>query len=193
MPKLVTIGTDGNVDYVQTPDGQRHMLGPVSVLKLITGLVPVRTAREALKEFTENNQVMLSVDLDKMWTLLPFRRARYSSTTNPFMKREDRSFPFSDLEKIMLKSASYETFSSNMELAEGIVTKVAETNSRIDALIAEGKQFDSNRAKGDLHKIASKVSEIAQNVDMAQPWVETDLTELSKQATEIHSLFEPKS
>jgi hypothetical protein len=190
--RLITIGTDGNVDYVQTPDGQRFMLGPVSVLKLVTGLVPARTAKTALEEFTEKKQVMLSVDLDKMWALLPFRRARYSSTSKPFMEKKDRSGSFSDLE-INMETASYDTFSSNAELAEDIIAKVAATDSKINALVKEGKKFDSNRAKTDLHKIASRVSEIAQNVDLAIPWVGNDLTELSKKANEIHELFHPKS
>jgi len=189
---LVTVGTDGVVDYVQMPNGQRFMLGPVSVLKLITGLVTNRTARAALKAFNENNQVLLSVDLDKMWALLPFQRARYSSTTNSLMKKGDRSFP-TDLEIAMQKTASYETFSSNVELAEDILAKVAATNDRIEDLLKEGKEFDSNRAKTDLHKIASRVSEIAQNVDLAHPWVETDLSTLSERANEIHKLFEPRS
>jgi hypothetical protein len=44
----------------------------------------------------------------------------------------------------------------------------------------------------DLHKLASRVTEIAQNVDLAYPWVSNDLMELSKKASEIHGLFHPK-
>lgn len=181
---LVTVGSDGFVDYVQTPDGQKHMLGPVSVLKLITGLVPTRTAREALQEFTSSNRTMLKVDLDKMWELLPFRRARYSSTTNPLIEREDRNPEIS-----MTKSANYDAFSANVDLAEDIVAKVSQTDETIDRLREAGKRFDSVRAKADLHKIAARVTEIAENVDLAQPWVGNDLVELSKRANDIHALF----
>jgi hypothetical protein len=192
---MVTFGTDGFVDYVQVPDGQRYMLGPISVLKLITGLVPTRTARVALKEFVSSHQVMLSVDLDRMWAMLPFRRARFSSTTNPLMQGHDRQaqiarYSESEKQTAMLKTASYDTFTANVELAEDIVAKVAATDEAIERLKTAGKRFDSVRAKQDLHKIASRVAEIAQNVDLAQPWVGNDLADLSKQATEIHGLFE---
>lgn len=184
---MVTFGTDGFVDYVRVPDGQRYMLGPVSVLKLITGLVPSRTARVALKEFVSSKQVMLSVDLDRMWAMLPFRRARFSSVANPLMQGPDRQV-LSE-KSTMLKTASYDTFTANVEIAEDIVAKVAATDEAIERLKTAGKRFDSVRAKQDLHKIASRVAEIAQNVDLAQPWVGNDLADLSKRATEIHGLF----
>ena len=181
---LVTVGTDGFVDYVQTPDGVRHMLGPVSALRLVTGLVAPRMARKALQEFTESNQTMVSVDLEKMWELLPFRRARYSST-KPLMSRPDQRLPENSMEKV----ASYETFTSNMSLAEEIIEKLAETDETIDRLKSAGKKFDVTRAKTDLHKIAARVAEIAQDVDLAQPWISNDLEVLHKRASDIHALF----
>jgi hypothetical protein len=33
---LVTIGTDGSKDWVETPDGQKFALGSVSVLSLVS-------------------------------------------------------------------------------------------------------------------------------------------------------------
>lgn len=300
---MVVIGTDGFVDYVQVPDGQKFMLGPVSVLKLITGLAPIRTARKALREFVETKQVMLSVDLDKMWALLPFRRSRYSSSaasrvqTHPPLKStrekdmsshvevvtshiarieeqlavfdkhaktatepvsatmaagrvtslknligdlreaagspygdqsknkdfyvgpkehpdtapdaktagmppefleqqkkmkeksEDKSDDKKDDDKSEKKKASYDTFMAHTGMAEEIVSKVSAADAAIDRLVSAGKKFNSVRAKADLHKIASRVTEIAQNVDMAQPWVGGDLGALAKQANEIHDLF----
>jgi hypothetical protein len=184
---MVTVGTDGVVDYVQVPDGQKYMLGPVSVLRLITGVAKShRSARVALEEFLANGKTMLSVDLDEMWDLLPFRRARYSST-NPFMLEWDHS----DLEPEM-KTASYDTLIAHVEMAEDIVTKVAETDLNIDRLVADGKRFDSIRAKADLLKIASRVAEIAEHVDLAQGWVGADLADLSARASEIHGLFSLK-
>jgi len=188
---LVTIGTDGFVDYVQTPDGRRYNLGPVSVMKLVMGLTSLRNARTALKEFLENKQVMLSVDLDKMWALLPFKRARYSSFTNSLMEKADCYCQEPKTERTMLRAASYDTFTSNVTLAEDAIAKVAATDAIIDRLVSEGRRFDSGRAKSDLHKIASKVAEIAQNVDLASAWVTPDLADLSKKANEIHGLFEP--
>jgi len=181
---MVTVGTDGLVDYVQVPDGQKFMLGPVSVLRLIAGVANSgRSARVALDEFLANGKTMLSVDLDRMWDLLPFRRARYSST-NPFMFEWDHSSPEAEM-----KTASYDNLIAHVELAEGIVHKVAKTDSIIDRLVAQGKRFDSVRAKADLFKIASRVAEITENVDLAQGWVGEDLAELSAQASAIQGLF----
>lgn len=181
---MVTVGTDGVVDYVQVPDGQKFMLGTVSVLRLITGVAKShRSARVALEEFVANGKTMLSVDLDRMWELLPFRRARYSST-NPFMLGWDHS-----PEEPEMKTASYDTLIAHVEMAEDIVTKVAETDLNIDRLVAEGKRFDAARAKSDLLKIASRVAELAEHVDLAQGWVGNDLAELHVQASEIHGLF----
>lgn len=190
---MVTFGTDGFVDFVQVPDGQKFMLGPVSVLKLIMHLVPLRTARAALREFVEKHQVMVSVDLDRMWGMLPFQRARFSST-NPLIGQSDRSDQIArSIEtenQIAMKTASYDTFMQSVELAEDIVAKVAATDEAINRLVTAGKKFDSVRAKSDLHRIASRVAEIAQNVDLAQPWVGPDLAALSKRANEIHGLFQ---
>lgn len=186
---LVTIGTDGVVDYIQTPDGQRHMLGPVSVLKLVAGAVSSkRVARQVLEEFLENKQAMVSVDLDKMWELLPYKRARFSSINS--LIRHDHHKPMESQD--MTKTASYDTFASNMDLAEDIVAKVAATDAAIERLKTAGKRFDSVRAKSDLHQIATRVASIASEVDLAQPWVGNDLMELSKRATAIHQLFSPK-
>lgn len=185
---MVTIGTDGVVDYVQVPEGQKFTLGPVSVLRLITGLVSSRrVARQALDEFLSKKQVMVSVDLDQMWAMLPYNRARYSST-NHLMGSADHSQP-ADQENQMPKNASYESFTENVEMAEDIVAKIAATNTTIDRLVAAGRKFNASRAKGDLMKIASRVEEITQNVDLAQPWVGADLAELSKKACEIYNLF----
>jgi hypothetical protein len=90
------------------------------------------------------------------------------------------------------KQASFETFTANTELAEDIVAKVAAANETVDRLVQEGKRFNAERAKEDLHKIASKVAEIAQNVDLAHPWVSNDLEDLSQSANKIYGLFHPK-
>lgn len=184
---MVIIGTDGVVDFVQMSDGQKFMLGPVSVLRLITGVSKSKgLAKKSLDTFLTNKQVMMAVDLDRLWSLLPFQRARYSST-NPLMRGSDHSPELT--ENPMIKSASYDTFSAHVEIAEDIVAKVAATDEVIDQLVTAGKRFDAARAKQDLHKIASRVAEIAQNVDLAQPWVGNDLSELADQAAKIQSLF----
>ena len=176
---MVVFGTDGNVDYVQMSDGQKYTLGPVSVVTLVGRLVsPTRAIRQVLDQFTKTGQAMAKVDLDKLWELLPYRRARFSSSATPVENGDH-----------MHKSASFDNFTANTETVEDILDKVATTNRTIDRLVKAGKRFDSVRAKGDLLRIASRVADIADTVDLALAWVGNDLSELHREASEIHSLF----
>ncbi len=267
---LVTIGSDGLSDYVQLSDGQRYMLGSVSILRFVTELAPGSlVARSTLDDFLAGRRTMLRVDLDRMWQVLAPRRARHSSvvaiplippaisrsldlrtlrarqgtmadtsdratqeaianqitriegqialleqkakdaggTPAASMKSDidslkslitelRRPSPYGDQSKNETfyglpgaKQASFDMLQANTSLAEEILTKVASTNDKIEQLVLAGKRFDSPRAKQDLHKIASRVSEIVQNVDLAQPWVRQDLAVLAKSADAIHSLF----
>jgi hypothetical protein len=78
---------------------------------------------------------------------------------------------------------------ANTELATHTLRTVEATSDRIDRLREAGKRFNSVRAKADLHRIASQVSEIVSNVDLSADWVRNDLLSLSKRADEIHGLF----
>ena len=81
---LVTVGTDGIKDWVRTPDGQRFALGPVSVLSFVAKLVPsARVAQKALHRFLESGETLVSVDDDRMWSLLAPARGRWAA--GPFM------------------------------------------------------------------------------------------------------------
>lgn len=91
----------------------------------------------------------------------------------------------------MASGPSYDTFKAHSDMAESIVARVHETDTQINKLVEAGKKFDAPRAKQDLHKIASKVAEIAENVDLAQPWLRGDLEKLSAEADRIHGLFAP--
>lgn len=266
---LVTIGTDGPVNFVKLPNGVRQSLGIVSPVKFVVELVPrAFTARAALDEFLANGHAMLRVDLDAMWKLLKPRKSRWGASTSPFMDGPDRtttdqtpliregasmaddsaqrgaitnqvaqiekqisllqrhvkeagpgSISKSTMEEQISslrgmiadlrapspygnqsqnsdfypkpKSASYDSFQEHSELAETIISRVASTNEKIDKLVEAGKKFDSPRAKLDLHKIASRVTDIAADVDLAQPWIGDDLRKLATEADRIHGLFEP--
>lgn len=87
------------------------------------------------------------------------------------------------------KMASFDAFKANSELAEVIVAKVGEADQKIDRLVQAGRKFDVTRAKGDLYKIATKVAEIAESVDLAEPWIRGDLQKLATEAARIHKLF----
>jgi len=77
----------------------------------------------------------------------------------------------------------------NAQTATNVLRTVEATNETIDRLVEAGKRFNASKAKADLHKIASQVSEIVSNVDLSAGWVKNDLLALSKRADEIHGLF----
>ncbi len=84
------------MDWVQTPDGQKFTLGPVSVRQFVKKLSH-RPAKPLLERFVEAGEVMVSVDLDQMWELLKPRRVRFAD--GPFMtptKGEGRNFPMDE-------------------------------------------------------------------------------------------------
>lgn len=89
MPSLlVTLGTDGSKDWVQTPDGQRFALGSVSVLSFVSRLVGSKAARQTLDEFLKSGEALVSVDDDRMWSVLAPKRSRWGA--GPFMPSPQR-------------------------------------------------------------------------------------------------------
>jgi len=79
MAFLVSVGTDGTTDWVQTPDGSRYNLGPLSVLKFVTKLARPSQARWVLDQFLGEGQAMLAVDEERMWALLAPKRSRWAA------------------------------------------------------------------------------------------------------------------
>lgn len=88
-----------------------------------------------------------------------------------------------------MKSASFENLESNSEVIEKTLALVQAADTKIDKLVAAGKQFNHVAAKRDLHKIASRVEDIVASVDLAYDWISDDLSALSKQAEDLHNLF----
>lgn len=87
------------------------------------------------------------------------------------------------------KSASVRTLTANADLAETILTQVAQTSEKIDQLEAAGRPFNADQARADLHKIACECEGVLQNADLAEPYVANDLGQLAKQAAHIFGLF----
>ena len=87
----------------------------------------------------------------------------------------------------MGKSAA--VLNANANVAEEILSKLATTSDKIDALTAAGRRFNAAKAQYDLHKIATEVHEILSNVDLAEPWVANDLAAVATKAAKIHDLF----
>lgn len=84
---------------------------------------------------------------------------------------------------------SFQNVKANTAVAEGVLRQVEETNVKIDKLAAAGRKFNASRAKSDLYAVASDVTEILNNVDLAQPWVRKDLDSLAGRSAKLHDLF----
>lgn len=80
----VTLETDGLRDFVRLPTGERYNLGPVSVLKLVSSLVPDRRKKRlALDEFLRTGRAVTCLDPEAMFQLLApklVRRAAVGSS-----------------------------------------------------------------------------------------------------------------
>jgi hypothetical protein len=210
MPSLlVTVGTDGSKDWVKTPDGQRFALGPVSVLTLVTRLIPnTKVARKALDEFLKNGEAMLAVDDSQLWGLLAPRRARWA--TGPFMASEEgvsnmggRSIEarelgwggvsFLDQDFIDSKKAglTVDTYSSNLKSAQSILTKAKQTVTTISRLSSAGKKFNAARARADVAQVTTRVASICADTELTESWVRDDLVKLAARNDRIHRLFHP--
>lgn len=264
--KAVTLGTDGNIDYVETPDGVRYALGTTSILQVVAKLVQgQRHRRTALDLFNQEGQAVVLLDVDAMFEMLAPRRSRWSSATslirpsnreaalpvkrispsqgvsqgepmnlkvafdqklsfieqqvqilsqgaNPAAARRLRvaaaGILLHDMEPVetpsvaapepavayvapatLGKTASFSTLQGNMKLAEEIVGLVGETDDAIDRLVTAGRQFNASMARADLHNVVASLTDMMRQVDLAEPWVTGDLTDLAKRASDIHSLF----
>lgn len=257
---LVTVSSDGNRDYVTLPNGERKILGTISILQLITEVTPhLRQARRILDEYLEKGAVMLSADLDKMDALFTPKRPKFS--TIALMSDSDRTGREQLLGKTMMKAfldrlacvetaveglsgltgqpanevtlktastkfesvrklvgslegllvaqeeqspaeeqqkeatapiatPSVDSLQNNASLADEVLASVSATDAKITQLVTAGRKFNASAARSDLYSIVTKVAEILDNVDLAQPWVANDLTALANEASRIHSLFE---
>lgn len=88
--RTVTLGTDGFVDYVETPEGERLSLGRVSVLRVVSTFVGGRgRQRRALDEFNKHGTVTVALDLDALLAFLVPVRKRWAAS--PLIPRGDRT------------------------------------------------------------------------------------------------------
>ncbi len=87
--KAVTISTDGQRDFVTTPDGVKHILGTVSVLQVVSKLAPPGHARRVLDEFNTTGEVMVTLDLDRLFEMLAPKRRRLLAS--PLISGSDRT------------------------------------------------------------------------------------------------------
>lgn len=270
--RTVTLATDGLVDYIETPEGQRYTLGPVSVLKVVSTFVQGRgRQRRALEEFNATGEVMVSLDLDALLASLVPTRRRWAAS--PLIPAVDRTMdpakhiatqitaaeqhlgriahgmkagqkPGADLLKGLHKlvasihlpnfgdqskndafmglgqpkvdtvpdggftpprsvthptpgkEASLATFDRNVALAEDTLGKIQAVDARITQIEASRKAsgkggFNAARARADVHVLSNRLTRLASECDMAQPWVGTELDKLAEDTAKIHDVFFP--
>lgn len=71
MDQLITVGTDGATNWVAGPDGRKYNLGLISVISLVSALVPQKKrVVQLLGEFTDLGSVMFRADSGKLGRIL---------------------------------------------------------------------------------------------------------------------------
>ena len=89
MLRLVTLGTDGLSNFVETPDGTRYSLGSVSPLQVAKKFLPDKGTRiRAVRGFNAEGSVVVSLDVDALLDFL--RQPRRRLAANPFIDPEKR-------------------------------------------------------------------------------------------------------
>lgn len=148
---LVTIGSDGTTDWVKTPDGYRYNLGPVSVLRFVSNLVPTRAARKVLDGFLSEGEAVANVDEEGMWRLLAPHRARWSSEdASPSMPSEEwaHATPIARYAETP-RDTTMNTFSDDLTLIERHIQALNEAASKKASNLADGVDY--------LKKLAGKI------------------------------------
>ena len=143
---LVTIGTDGVSDWVQLADGQKLMLGHISVLKFVTelGVGGAYGARATLDEFIKKGISMLTVDADRMAELLKPHRARWTSVRPaiPLIPPPDRT---SSLSKQVTAMADADSF-----VKDAINNQIGRIEAQIAVLQNHAKEASPNSLSKDM-------------------------------------------
>jgi hypothetical protein len=151
--QLVTLGTDGLSDWVQTPDGVKHMLGPISALKFVTevGVGGSAGARQTLDEFIKAGTAMLVVDEDHMAELLTPHRARWTSVRPPFatplIPQQDRN-PFPPRQG----TTEVNVMDYEQTLKDAITNQVSRIEAQIQQLQTNAKEASPGSITDDSKK-----------------------------------------
>lgn len=143
----MTVGSDWNTDWIQTPDGQKFTLGRISVAKFLGALCDRSWLRTALDQFLNSGETMVNVDLNQMWDLLKPIRARFG-TESPFMDSpttEERN-PMHD----------FKAFEASLSQAEKALTLLTQSKQGIASarqafVVAANKIKSPNQSKNETY------------------------------------------
>ena len=156
-PRAVIFSTDGQRDYVTTPDGQKHILGVVSVLKIIAKLVPSTIARKALDEFNKTGETMVPVDLDAMFEMLAPKRPNRFATEDLLIQSQDRTLS----EKI--------TMSEDKAIKDAIQNQIGAIERQLGLLNDKAKESGGQPA-ADMKAEAEKLGDLVKWLQKPSPY-----------------------
>lgn len=150
---LVTLGTDGLSDWVQLPDGQKLMLGPISILKFVTelGTGGAYGARQTLDEFNKDGTSMLTVDEDRMAELLKPHRARWTSVRALLGAAGSSLIPHPNRNPFPSRQGSEDPVMPDADqfVKDAIVNQIARIESQIALLQTNAKEASPGSITAD--------------------------------------------
>lgn len=157
------------------------------ISKLAAAKLPTTEAVDGLRRLTANlhfkdygdqskNDAAMGLGAPKVDTVDGTQPPVPKELTNPKVASEEAQ-------------PSLQVLAENAALADTVIQQVAQTDKTIDLLVTAGRKFNASKAKADLYKVANGVTEILQQVDLAQPYVKADLVKLAQESARIHGLF----
>ena len=169
MSTLVTLSTDGLRDYVGLPNGQKLILGTITVLKFITKLnLHSRLNRTLLDAFNEHGEVMVTVDLPSMYDLLGSSRSKWAKNDFPtsLISASDRTLQVRTRIPMDVK-----TLQTRIAAIEEVVSSLLSTGDRFNAIpkIETLKTLSANLAVPDtVEPVAAVIPVSTPSVDSLQ-------------------------
>lgn len=140
---LVTVSTDGFRDYVELPDGRVFNMGSVSVLKLVTQLVPSQTlARRALDAFLKDGHATIQVNIADLEVLLRPKRSRWAVHENRLIPPDPRTPP-RGASTMNPDQAQADAIKNQVEAIESHIAVLAQTAQQHAAGSASREQVDN--------------------------------------------------
>lgn len=139
---LVTIGTDGIKDWVQTPNGRKHALGEHSILSFVTRLTSnSRAARLALDAFLRDGAAVVSVDEDRLGEFFVPRRSRWALVNSSFMSSDQRHLSTPRSSEMSTVPAFLKAAEEAVAYLDKAATRGRQDSRAIEALVRLGSEL----------------------------------------------------
>jgi len=172
--QAITLGQDGSAQWVQLASGERFNMGSVSVLNFVRKLVgSAAAAKLTLDQFNKHGKAVVSVDVERMWELFPYRRSRWASDGS-FMSGDHRTGPY------LTKGETMPTILDDLKVLEGHI-------ANLNKLAVEGKQASSETLEAIL-KLAKEIKSPNQSNNSTYYGYGTDLYEVGDTAPKPYTV-----